>query len=227
MTRIIVFHGLPGVGKLTTARHLHKLLPTYRLFHNHLVVDACLALFEWGTSEFLQAREHIWLYMFRTAIQSNIDIIFTFSFEETANDFFGKFIALCNELHAEVLFVRLFCERSTVISRLSEPSRTAGKLTDGKLFESLLERGSLFEGVIPTDNWLEIDNTDLSALETSIKVRDRLLQHIETTQAQATGAAMPLYHRLIDEHLMQAGCTKAAILAMDGEVVAASASFDV
>ena len=40
--KLVVLHGPPAVGKLTVARELAR-LTGWRLFHNHLVVDALLA----------------------------------------------------------------------------------------------------------------------------------------------------------------------------------------
>jgi hypothetical protein len=47
-------------GELTVARELGRLtgLP---VFHNHLVVDALLEVFEFGSPEFVALREQFWL----------------------------------------------------------------------------------------------------------------------------------------------------------------------
>jgi len=43
--KLVVLHGRPAVGKLTVGRALAQ-ASGWRLFHNHLIVDALLALFQ-------------------------------------------------------------------------------------------------------------------------------------------------------------------------------------
>ena len=39
----------------------------FRLFHNHLIVDALTAVFDFGTEPFIELREQVWLAVFREA----------------------------------------------------------------------------------------------------------------------------------------------------------------
>jgi hypothetical protein len=48
---LVVLFGPPAVGKMTVGRALGA-LTGYRLFHNHLVIEPLLELFEWGTPPF-------------------------------------------------------------------------------------------------------------------------------------------------------------------------------
>src|SRR5262245_61805419 len=54
---LIFLHGPAASGKLTVARELVT-LTGFRLFHNHLVVDALTAVFGFGTAPFIRLREH-------------------------------------------------------------------------------------------------------------------------------------------------------------------------
>ena len=85
---LVFLHGLPGVGKLTVARELAH-LAGYRVFHNHLTVDLVEAMFEFGTTPFVQLRESIWLSVFRQTVEAELPgLIFTFVFESTVRDYF-------------------------------------------------------------------------------------------------------------------------------------------
>ena len=60
---LIFIHGPPAVGKLTVGKALSAAsgLP---LFHNHLVVDAVLSVFPFGSESAGRMRESLWLTMF-------------------------------------------------------------------------------------------------------------------------------------------------------------------
>ena len=63
---LVFMHGPVAAGKLTVARELSH-LTGFRLFHNHLTVDAVAAVFDFGSEPFILLREQIWLAIFREA----------------------------------------------------------------------------------------------------------------------------------------------------------------
>ena len=79
---LVFLHGPAASGKLTVGRELAR-LTGMPLFHNHLVVDALLALFPFGSPEFVQLREEYWLRAFAAAASADRSFIFTFAPEQT------------------------------------------------------------------------------------------------------------------------------------------------
>ena len=74
---LIVLHGPPAVSKLTVAREASA-LTGFPLFHNHLVVDTVTAVFPFGTLEFRELRDQLWLaVMGRAAAEGMPGLIFT------------------------------------------------------------------------------------------------------------------------------------------------------
>jgi hypothetical protein len=61
--KLIFLYGLPATGKLAVAVELAA-MTGYKLFHNHLVVDLLLSVFEFGSPPFVEMREEIWLSVF-------------------------------------------------------------------------------------------------------------------------------------------------------------------
>jgi cytidylate kinase len=55
---LLFIYGPAAAGKLTIAREVAK-LTNFRLFHNHLTVDAVMAVFDFGSESFIELREHI------------------------------------------------------------------------------------------------------------------------------------------------------------------------
>ena len=78
--KLIFIYGLPATGKLTVAQHLAA-MTGFKVFHNHLVVDLLLSVFDFGSPEFVHLREEIWLSVFEQASpqRAAVGMIFTFA----------------------------------------------------------------------------------------------------------------------------------------------------
>lgn len=86
--KLVFIYGPPASGKLTVARELAA-LTGYKLFHNHLAVDALGAVFEFGSEPFVELRERIWVDVMTAASAAGIDgLIFTFAPERSVRDGF-------------------------------------------------------------------------------------------------------------------------------------------
>lgn len=137
--KLIFLFGLPATGKLTVARELAS-LTGYKLFHNHLVVDTLLSVFEFGSKPFVELREEIWLSVFRQAAQSGLPgLIFTFAPERTVREgFVQATIDVMERNDGQVDFVEMVCPVAVLKSRMENASRVLHqKLTSVALFEQL------------------------------------------------------------------------------------------
>lgn len=76
MADLVFIYGPAAAGKLTTARALGRLtgLP---VFHNHLVVNAVVAVFPFGSREFVRLRDEFWMSTFTAAAATDRSLIFT------------------------------------------------------------------------------------------------------------------------------------------------------
>lgn len=173
--KLIFLHGLPGVGKLTTARELAR-LTGFKVFHNHLAVDLVASLFEFGSRPFVELREKIWLTVFAQAASADLDgVIFTFAFDRTVR---GGFIENTREViessGGEVLFVELRCSTAELERRIEHPSRQRfGKLCSVGQFRELKEAGAFVDPGIPAER-LVVDTTELSAADAASLIASRL-----------------------------------------------------
>ena len=148
------------VGKLTVARELAK-ITGFRLFHNHLTVDAVAAVFDFGTEPFVQLREQIWLAVFHEAAVQKISIIFTFNPERTVRgQFIPDTVATVQAAGGTVLFAELTCSAEELERRIENPSRgESRKLRSVDLFRQLRRSGA-FEFAALRDPSLSIDTTN-------------------------------------------------------------------
>src|SRR5215813_1291976 len=110
MNLLFVF-GLPGVGKLTVARELSE-ITGFKLFHNHLTVDLLLSVFEFGSPEFIDLRETIWLSVIESATQVALPaLIFTFNPENTVRQaFVDKLVRGVTTRGGKVTFIEVVCD---------------------------------------------------------------------------------------------------------------------
>jgi len=140
---LVFIHGPAAVGKLTVARALAARtgLP---LFHNHLVVDAAHAVFEFGSPPFRRLREMMWLAVFDEAARAGRSLIFTFAPESTVRPQFIQEAAHSIErAGGRVRFVQLTCPVDEQERRVDAPSRAAfGKLRSVETLRRLRAEGA-------------------------------------------------------------------------------------
>jgi hypothetical protein len=169
--KLIFIYGLPASGKLTVAQELVA-ITGYKLFHNHLVVDLLLSVFEFGSQEFVALREEIWLSIFDRACRSELPgLIFTFAPESTVRpDFIGKAIDTVAAAGGEVDFIELTCPLPELKRRMGGLSRLQyKKLTSVPLFEQLQEEGSFEADYMPKPK-LSIDTSLVTPARAALQI---------------------------------------------------------
>lgn len=161
--RLIFIYGMPATGKLTVGRELAS-KTGYKLFHNHLVVDLLLSVFEFGSPEFIQLREEIWLSVIEAACRAAIPgLIFTFAPERTVSQtFVSEVQTIVTDQEASLDFVKLVCPLDQLKRRMGGATRSEfGKLTSVELFEQLLA-DKVFDTPAMPDALVTIDTSACS-----------------------------------------------------------------
>jgi hypothetical protein len=171
LLKLVFIYGLPATGKLTVARELAA-MTGYKLFHNHLVVDLLLPLFDFGSTPFVELREDIWLAVFKQACRSQTaGLIFTFAPEATVRPgFIQQTLRAIADGNGEVEFVELVCPIAELKQRLVSPSRLQyQKLTSVSLFEQLQAAGSFDASHMPEPK-VSIDTSIFGPAEAATKI---------------------------------------------------------
>jgi|SRR5579859_52465 len=143
--KLIFIFGMPASGKLTVANELSR-LTGFKVFHNHLVVDLLLSVFDFGSKPFVELREEIWLSVFKQACENNLPgLIFTFAPESTVRpEFPSKAMQLVEHNGGTCEFVELVCPLTELKARMNNESRRQfQKMTSVEDFERLHAQGSL------------------------------------------------------------------------------------
>lgn len=142
---LVYLYGPPAVGKLTIATELQA-QTGWRLFHNHLTVDAIRAVFDFASAPFTEVVHRVRLDVFETAARNGVDVIFTNNSVWGVPDGRALFVSFAQEArrrveHAggRVVFVQLTAPHAVLEQRVgSEPRRERGKLVRADRLRELL-----------------------------------------------------------------------------------------
>lgn len=168
--KLLFIYGPPATGKLTVSNEIAR-LTGFKVFHNHLTVDAVLPIFDFGTPSFGKL---INLFRFETvaeAARNDLNLIYTFCYAKDLDDFHVQEITKAVEENGgEVCFVLLKCERKELEIRvLAESRQKFEKIKSLALLKELLEKYELFTPV-PDRESLVVDNTNLSPQEAAKQI---------------------------------------------------------
>ncbi len=162
---------MPATGKLTVARELAA-RTGFKLFHNHLVVDLLLSVFEFGSPGFVRLREEIWLAVMKDASNAGIPgLIFTFAQERTVRpSFVSQVEKTVSEALGRLDFVELVCPLEELKRRMGDATRSEfGKLTSVELFEELFADG-VFDTPEMPEAAVRIDTSVCSPVEAAEEI---------------------------------------------------------
>lgn len=174
--KLVFLYGRPATGKLTVARELAA-LTGWRLFHNHLVVDALLAVFEFGSAPFIELREQIWRDVFARASAAGVPaLIFTFAPENTVSQSFIDQLAPAAAARGDTVhFIEIVCAECEVARRLgAESRRSTQKLTSLELYRQLADAGAFDRPRMPAP-LLTVDTGQLTPSAAAARIRSALV----------------------------------------------------
>jgi shikimate kinase len=178
---LVFIYGPAAVGKLTIGRELAQ-RTGFRLFHNHLVVDAVMAVFEFGSASFMKLREQIWLSVFQEAAQQKVSVIFTFAPERTVQTtFIQATLDAVEAFGGSVVFIELTCPIAELERRIENPSRAEfQKLRSLATFRKIRHAGLPLYPKLPNSG-LTIDTSQVSPQAAAHRIYEFLLEHRRVT----------------------------------------------
>lgn len=168
--KLLFIYGSPAVGKLTVANEIAA-RTGFKVFHNHLSIDAVLPVFDYGTKPFGKLITLIRIETIREAARENVDLIYTFCYAKDFDDpHVERVIEVVEAAGGEVCFVLLKADRAELDRRVTaESRRRMGKAKTVAMMDFFHATYDL-SSPVPMRESLVIDNTRLSAEDAARRI---------------------------------------------------------
>ncbi|WP_449537687.1 AAA family ATPase [Ferdinandcohnia sp. Marseille-Q9671] len=182
--KLVLLFGPQAVGKMTVGQELTK-LTDLKLFHNHMTIDLVSHFFDYGTDEGKRLVKLFRQEIFEEVSKSDLyGMIFTFVWMFNLKsdwDYVAELAELFESRGATVYYVELEADLDERLERNKTPNRLEHKPKKRDIewsendIKQTMEKHRLnsVEGEIPFQNYLKINNTNLSAEEVAIMIKDR------------------------------------------------------
>jgi len=178
--KFILIFGDAAVGKMTVGQELVK-ITDLRLFHNHMTIDPIRDIFgdprRWDIIERLRA-----IIFEEFAATDSYGLIFTFMWIFDSSYDWERVERMTNifrNYEADIYYVELHASLEVRLQRSSTENRLNHKPSwrDKQKSENYLRNHGFRcisnDGEIPFENYIKIDNTDLSADITAKIIKER------------------------------------------------------
>jgi hypothetical protein len=182
--KFVLIFGPQAVGKMTVGQELAK-ITGLKLFHNHMTIEMVTPIFDFGTKEGQRLVSLFRQEIFEAVAKSDLDgLIFTYvwAFNHSSDwDYVNKVCQIFESRGGTVYFVELEADLDERIERNKSPHRLEHKPTkrniewsENNLKKSLEKyRLNSLAGEIIKEEYIRINNTNLSAEEVAKVIKDR------------------------------------------------------
>lgn len=179
--KLVFLLGDASVGKMTVGQELAK-ITDLRLFHNHMTIEPVIEIFgRYDKDTIFEMREVIFRHFAASGLYG---MIFTYmmAFDQPSE---WEYLAHIREIFApygtEFYYVELIApqeirlERNRTENRLrNKPSKRDLESSDRRLLnDDANYRIVSYEGEIPFENYLRIDNSHMAPDEAARRIRER------------------------------------------------------
>lgn len=178
---LLFLFGDAAVGKMTVGQELMK-LTGLRLFHNHMTIEPVLEIFgQYNTTAINRLRQVIFEEFAKT---ENYGMIFTFmwAFDQRSDwEYVEQIKSIFQPYGTEFYYVELVAPLEVRLERNATENRLQNKASKRDVETSnqrLLRDDSNYrlesrDGEIPFENYMKIDNSNLSPALAAQKIKER------------------------------------------------------
>lgn len=179
--KLVFLIGNGAVGKMTVGQELMK-ITDLRLFHNHMTIEPVIEVFGYYDGETVIKLREVFFEEF--AKSDNYGMIFTFmwAFDSQEDwDYVEHVTDIFKKQGAEVYYVELVAPQEVRLKRNETENRLKNKASkrdlefSGNMIRKQDEKYRLesYDGEITFENYIKIDNSNLSPEEVARMIKDR------------------------------------------------------
>jgi hypothetical protein len=182
--KLIIIFGPQAVGKMTVGHELEK-TTDLKLFHNHMTIELVSPFFSYGSESGKRLVNLFRKEIFEEVAKSDLEgLIFTYvwAFDQKSDwDYIDNLCKIFESKGGDVYLVELEADVSERVERNKHPHRLSHKPTKRNLERSEKDlkdsmkkyRLNSKNGEIERENYVRIDNTNLSPKETAQKIKKK------------------------------------------------------
>lgn len=182
MLPYIYINGYPGIGKLTIAKELEKLVPNSKVYHNHLFIDPIAPLVDRDSPHYQDIRTSFRRHILNTIATSEAAARSTWIFTDSrSSDLIGSAGAQDYKDAADLrgaffIPIILHCEMTENLTRLSSEERGTGntKLRDPAILKAIRLKEDIYTFGGPCE--LKMDITNMTASEAAKRIHEHLVE---------------------------------------------------
>ena len=179
--KLLLIYGDSAVGKMTVGQELCK-ITDLRLFHNHMSIEPIIEIFGYMNGEAVRRFRDV---VFEEFAKTNAyGLIFTcmFAFDMPSDyEYIDHVVSIFKEQGAEIYCAELVAPQSVRLERnrtenrlLNKPTKRDVAVSDARLIrDDENHRMESRDGEIPFENYIKIDNSELSAAETAAIIKEK------------------------------------------------------
>ncbi|MCT8138536.1 AAA family ATPase [Anaerobacillus sp. CMMVII] len=184
--KFLLIFGPQAVGKMTIGHELEK-ITDLKLFHNHMTIELVTPFFSYGTEAGKRLVHKFRQEIFEEVSKSDLyGLIFTYVWAFDQKEDWDYVENVCNIFEARggtIYFVELEADIEERIQRNKSPHRLAHKPTKRNIdwsendLKISMERYRLNskDGEITKENYLRINNTNLSSKEVAQIIKEKFI----------------------------------------------------
>ncbi|MCO4795320.1 MAG: AAA family ATPase [Bacteriovoracaceae bacterium] len=182
--KFVLLFGPPAVGKMSVGRELEK-LSKLRLFHNHMTIELVLPFFDFGTPSFSKLNEGFREQIIEEVSGSDLPgMIFTFVWDlddPEDKEYIDELAKKFSDKGGEIYYVELEADLEERLIRnrgeerlLAKASKRDVEASEKRLLKNdgLSRLNSNDDNPFYYSNYLKIDSTKLSAVDTAKRIAD-------------------------------------------------------
>lgn len=178
--KLVWIIGDTAVGKMTVGQELMN-ITGLRLFHNHMMIEPVLEIFGEFRGHTISRLKDVIFEEFAASSQYGMIHTFLWAFDCPSDwEYVKRISALFAEHGAELYYVELIAPQEVRLARNVTENRLKHKASKRDIEQSnqrLLNDDARYrcvslDGEIPFENYLKIDNTNLSAADAARMIAD-------------------------------------------------------